>query len=283
MRELEFQQALAKFLTDPGARRAVLKDDQPRLGDNGEMVEGFGGSLEARTLLRGLDRGRTMLFSHLLLLNRLTKIVDALPCTSWALGVRLWDIVQAYNVHCPPQNPKKYDEALNFVEFLQHTLSAAQLSPPWLEDVLRYERNVLELRFLAERPPPVGRPLQRIDHDNLNRVRPRRSITARTVAFDYDLEGVFAAFAEGRPAPKIDASRSTLLLQVLPDGTIQQDSVNRATAELLDACSGELSIIGVAEQLADRLGQPTNLDRFRNQCVDICVVLASRGVLSLEE
>jgi hypothetical protein len=281
MIELEFQQALARFLTDPVTRQAVLADDD---GPPGTVAQtGDLASPEVVARLRALDRRRTAMFSQLLVVNRLTKVVDALPCTSWALGTRLWDVVQAYNLRCPPRHPKKHDEAMTFVGFLESTLPATPVGPRWLTDVLRYESSVVELRFLAEQPSPAGEggPHQ-LGPENLDRIRPRRSVAVRVLEFDHNIEEILASFESGRPVPDLEPRPMMMLLQVLPDGTVRQDEVNLAVGELLGACSGELSLGAVVERLADRLGQRGQLDEFRAGCVSMCAELAARRVLFLD-
>jgi hypothetical protein len=223
------------------------------------------------------------MFSQLLVLNRLTKVIDALPCTSWALGARLWDVVQAYNLRCPPIHPKKHDEAMAFVGFLESTLPATPVGPSWLIDVLRYESSVLELRFLPEQASAAGKvaPLW-IGVEDLDRIRPRRSAAVRVLEFDHDIEKILATFESGRPAPDLEHRPMMMLLQVLPDGTVRQDEVSLAVGELLGTSSGELSLDAIVEQLADRLRQRGRLDEFRTRCVEICAELAARNVLSLD-
>ena len=107
MSELAFQHALARFLYDPAARQAFLEDGDAPPAPEVDSREHGSVPPEVRARLRALDRRRTSIFSQYLLVNRLTKIVEALPYTSQTIGPRLWPLAVEYNQQFPPRHPKK--------------------------------------------------------------------------------------------------------------------------------------------------------------------------------
>ncbi|MCC9311960.1 hypothetical protein LN042_33700 [Kitasatospora sp. RB6PN24] len=272
--ELRRQQALARFLTDPLARQAVLAEQPDPLPWAGR---------ELRDQLRELDRKRTSMYSRLLLLNRMTKVTDALPLVSWALGQRLWELAPEYNRCCPPRRPKKQHEALAFAGFLRTKLGPELDEPAWLADVLHYEVAVLRIRFFPDGPPLPALPAApTLSREDLHRVRPRLSPANCLLALDHDLEEIGACFERGEPPSRVQQRQMFLLLQATLEGNIRQDEVNPAVAVFLGACSPERTLAEVIGQVARELEPGSPPKTLHEECLALCVLLAQRGVLTLE-
>lgn len=281
MSELAFQHALARILTDPAARAALLDDgDDPPAAEAGCSEDGPVPP-EVRARLRALDRQRTLIFSRILLVNRLTKIAEVLPYTSRTIGMRLWPLIEEYNRQFPPSHPRKLDEAAAFTRFVESLPDISQLGPPWLKDLLHYESSVLTLRFQPVAPPACQRTWSERDADHPEEVYPRRSEVAAVKAFGYDIEQIINAFELSQPVPENLTPRPMLiLLQAMPDGSIRQDEVSPSIGELFDLCTGDRSLAQVAGQLADRLG--AQIGSVREGIVTACAELVQRGVLLLD-
>lgn len=238
---------------------------------------------ELRDQLRELDRTRTSMYSRLLLLNRMTKVTDALPLVSWALGQRLWELAPEYNRCCPPRRPKKQHEALAFAGFLRTKLGPGLDGPAWLADVLRYEVAVLRIRFFPDGPPVAALPAApTLSREDLHQIRPRLSPATCLLALDYDLEEIGACFERGEPPPRARQRQLLLLLQATPEGSVHQDEVNPAVAVFLAACSPERTLAEVIGQVARKLLSARPSETLQEHCLALCAHLAQRGVLTVQ-
>jgi hypothetical protein len=140
MSELPLQQALALLLTDGKGRESIFAGDVSPLA-------GYGLSTEQEQQLLQINRERVEIFAELLIINRLSKAIEGLPWTTQLLGSQLGQVAVAFNQASPPKHSKKYLEAMAFAQFLKEQFRLQPPSPPFLEDVLFYEMNSLELRF----------------------------------------------------------------------------------------------------------------------------------------
>ncbi|MFJ9842542.1 PqqD family peptide modification chaperone [Kitasatospora sp. NPDC101155] len=272
--ELQRQQALARFLTDPRARQAVLAEQPDPLP---------WADRELRDRLSELDQPRTSMYSHLLLVNRMTKVTDALPLVSWALGQRLWELAPEYNTCCPPRRPKKQDEALAFAGFLRTKLGSDLNGPAWLADVLRYEVAVLRIRFFPDGPPAGALPAApTFSREELHRVRPRLTPATCLLALDHDLEEIGDCFERDETPPRAQQRPMLLLLQATPEGSVHQDEVNPAVAAFLRACSPERTLTEVIEQVAREFQPVPPTETLQEQCLALCAQLVQRGVLTIQ-
>lgn len=274
MRELERQQALARFLTDPRARQVVLDHapaDGPAWPDRRDIAD----------RLRELDHPRVAMFSRLLLANRVTKIADVLPLTAWALGERLPALVEEYSLRCPAHDPKKRQQALAFADFLlkEAERTTAPGGPAYLPDVLAYETALVHIRFAPATAPASYPSLAAAD---LHRVRPRLAPSARLLALDHDIEEIAACHDRGEPPPPPSPRRTLLLLQAMPDGSVRRDEINQAAATLVEACTGSRTLAAVVDELAALLSQRLPLERLTAHCLDLCTSLAERGAIILQ-
>jgi len=276
MAELEYQQALARFLTNPRLRESVLHPDRASNADAHDLPP------HVLRRLRSLDPGRTSMFSQLLIVNRLAKIMEALPCTAWAFGARLWEVARLYNLLSPPSNPKKYNEAITFCSFLEATPNVVQLGPPWLIDAVCYERALLEMRFQTQPAPPIGQQNTRVGNEPLVHDRPRLSPTVRVCFFEHDIEEILSAFSQGQPTARPAQRPVWLLLQVQPEGTVRQDEISPAVVSLLELCTGAATVGDIVGLLAAQMGTESDDETFRGECVGMFRQLLDRGVLTID-
>ncbi|MEU6325724.1 hypothetical protein ABZ851_00245 [Streptomyces sp. NPDC047049] len=272
MSELERQQALARFLTDPLARQAVL-DHAPADGP------AWPGRQDIADRLRELDQPRVSMFSRLLLANRVAKIADVLPLTAWTLGERLTALVEEYSLRSPALDPKKRHQALAFADFLQkESERTAAPGPAYLPDVLAYETALVRIRLTPASAPAPHLPQVTAD---LHRVRPRLAPSALLLALDHDIEEIVACHDRGEPPPPAGPRRTLLLLQGMPDGSVRQDEINQAVAMLLQACTGSRTLAAAVDELAAHLSPSPPPDRLAAHCLDLCTSLAERGAITL--
>jgi hypothetical protein len=146
-----FQAALARLVTDADFRQ--------RLRSQGSEVLGSDLSPRERARLarladdHGLDVTASLVTSF-----RLGKILALLPLTRVLLGdERLVRELRLFWAEHPPTSFYAVEESLAFCDHLQRRRRSNHLRAAYLDDVLAYERAVLELRKprpIGERPPP---------------------------------------------------------------------------------------------------------------------------------
>jgi hypothetical protein len=280
MGELRFQTSLARFLTDPAVRDAVLAAHDGRAGD----ARGLDLHTEDLARLGLLDHGRTAVFSELLVLNRVSKVTEGLPWTTALLGSELWATACEFNQACPPTDPKKFREAIAFAQFLKERFSRRPPEPPFLPDVLVYESAVLELRFqthLEPAPPaPDGRARLELGRGDLQLASvPFLLSGSRVVALEYDVEAIGRAIGRGEPPASAPQRPTCILMRLDVSGVVHQDEINLPTLLFLGACDGTTSLEAISADLAAQLGQDGASPNFQRQCVELGNALLDRGVL----
>jgi hypothetical protein len=280
MGELSFQISLARFLTDPSVRDAALATHEAHVGN----ASGVGPDTENLTRLRLLDRGRTAVFSELLLLNRVSKITEGLPWTTALLGARLWPTADEFNRSRPPTHAKKVREAIAFAEFLEERFSRRPPEPPFLADVLVYEAAILELRHRAHLEPatpvPDGHRPAGPDHGNLELGSvPFLLPGSQVVALQYDVESIGQAIGQGEPPASAPQRPICILLRLDQSGVVHQDEINLPTLLFIQACDGTTSLEAISTDLAAQLGQEDRLADFHRLCLELGASLVDRTVL----
>lgn len=150
-----FQAALARLALEPDFRDAVRREGEPALGPDLTPLE--------RRRLCGVagDSGLEMT-AFLIRSFRLGKIVTLLPLTRTLLGSeRVAEEAKLFWHEHPPTSFYFLDEALDFCDHLL----ARGLRIKYLEEVVGYERTLLELQRVradGDRPEPQ---LVRFEHD----------------------------------------------------------------------------------------------------------------------
>ena len=155
MSQRTFQAVLGRLALDPELRERVRSDGEAALGEDLTPLE--------RRRLAGVagDPGLE-LTAYLIRSFRLGKLLTLLPLTRTLLGNRrLAEEAQAFWRRQPPTSFYFLEEALAFCDFL---LAHARRTK-YLEEVVSYERTMLELRRVranGDRPAPQ---LVRFEHD----------------------------------------------------------------------------------------------------------------------
>jgi hypothetical protein len=261
-------------------RDAVLATGDGTASDAG----GSGLRTEDLARLRGLDHGRTAVFSNLLVLNRTSKVTDGLPWTTALLGSELWSMAPEFNRTCPPTNPKKFQEAMAFAHFLEERFSRRPPKPPFLADVLVYESTVLELRFQAHLEPatPASDGHARIEPGQVDQQLasvPFLLPGSRVVALGYDVEAIGRAIGQGEPPASAPEHPMCILMRLDQSGVVHQDEINLPTLLFIEACDGATTLEAIAADLATQLSQEDASANFQQLCVELGLSLLDRGVL----
>lgn len=147
-----FQETLARLVLDPPFREIVRAQGAAILDDDLTPLERE--RLTAAASDRGLDAMRTLHKSF-----RLTKLYSMLPLTRALLGQRrLVTEVNSFWAESLPVSHYFLDESLAFCDYLRGRMRRrGGLRVKYLDEVLAYERAVLELRRVrpdASAPAP---------------------------------------------------------------------------------------------------------------------------------
>jgi hypothetical protein len=194
-----FQSALARLVTDPVFREDVRTggtglaggDFTPRAPRRRRTGAGDPGLLVTATLIRSF---------------RLGKVLTLLPLTRTLLGdARLGQEVRRFWSQEPPRSFYALEEALAFCD---HLLRQGWWNP-FLEEVVAFERALLELRRV--RPAPAAPPPQQ-------------------VRFRHDPRVVLGSLAEGRRPPRRLAQRPCLVQAALGTAGQVEWSMPRAVS-----------------------------------------------------
>jgi len=280
MSEYHFQKAFAELVTDTNARRAFYANEAPPL---------WSLSADQETTLRMIDRERLEIFAELLILNRLGKAAEGLPWTTKLLGTDIWALAQDFNQAWPPQQTKKYDEAIAFGRFLDDHFRTESAQFPYIRDVLSYEMASLELRFEfnGHYDPAPGEPDFRLKGNPLSNAedtaRPRLVAHSRVLSFDYDIESLVNEIETAETANDVEKREFHILMHVQPSGILNQTAINLPTVRFLQLCRGQ-TLAEIIEQLATEFHCDTqeSFHRFRTACLELCESLLADNVIVLK-
>ncbi|MBV9851453.1 MAG: hypothetical protein JO250_17430 [Armatimonadetes bacterium] len=169
----EVQSALARLYTDVSLRERFLADP-------GVVGQELGLSDEEIAQITHLSAPQLRFFAASLVSKRRQEVEKLLPRTRRALGRQFGTCFARYAVAPIPDGiHKHWKEALAFAAFLEQ--SGGQ--PPWVGDVLRYERAWLEasspgrLWLVRRFGHPVGQPVPQVTDDvSLQALPPRLTI-----------------------------------------------------------------------------------------------------------
>lgn len=192
-----FQTALARLVTDAEFRQ--------RARSEGEAIFDLELSQLERRRLAKLARDHGVeVTASLVTSYRLGKILALLPLTRVLLGDdRLVRELRLFWANHPPTSFYAADESLTFCEHLHRRSRAGRLRVTYLDEVVAYERAVLELRRprpAGERPPPQrvcfqhdpARLLSRLGAGQRPRAVPERScVVTGFVADDGTIDWAF--------------------------------------------------------------------------------------------
>jgi hypothetical protein len=278
--ELAFQRALARLLTDGEVRAAFFA------GDIDAFAEYTLGDDDRRRLLE-LDVVRVEIFAELLVANRLSKAVEALPWTTLLLLNDLGRLAAEFNQRCPPRDSKKYREALAFGAFLTERFREDPPKRRFLEDILRYELSVLELRFLGARRMPDrnldGSPQPPDLTPKAERIVAMPSPRSRVVSFEHDIEALTALLADGEVPQSAEERPMQVLLSLQEDGSVSLTELGPPTVKLLAACDGGATFAEIIVELRHDLDPSGSDSRFAEKCAEAARALAEIGAISFRE
>jgi hypothetical protein len=287
MSELRFQTQVARYLTDPRFRSTVSRlRSEVAPGDADRLQT----DTDPRLLL--LDSKRADLFARLLVANRLSKAVRALPWTAALLGAALDRLGSEFNSAVPPKNSRVFDEARAFARFLIDRFEHCPPELPFLPDVARYELASLELRLQfdgnyvphgmsREEGIQIGDDLRTVDLSAI----PVQLGHSRILAVQYDVCTIGELVESGRPPVAIDRSPCLVLFYMKPSGELGNDLVNAETEMFIRACDGRHSLGEVLAALAPRLGIDLRecADGWVGECAVLFASLVERRVLGYRE
>jgi hypothetical protein len=283
MSELPLQQALARLLTDGKGRESIFA------GDISPLAE-YGLSTEQQQHILQINRERVEVFAELLIINRLSKAIDGLPLTTHLLGSQLGQIAVAFNQAYPPKHSKKYLEAMAFAQFLKEQFRLQPPSPQFLEDVLLYEMNSLELRFEFNRPDElvptheISLLTSQLDAANelLSETVPHRLSCSRIISLEYNVEQIGEEIAQGRFPTTVEKRPMHILLHIEPSGVLTQTEINVPTLVFIEKCDGRATLNAIVEDLARDFQQSHLSSDFKGQCLRLCEELIELHIITLK-
>lgn len=279
---LRFQEAFARIVTDAEMRQKVFA------GDTRPLAE-LGLSAGQQQCFLEMDHQRVETFSKLLVTNRLGKAMDGLPWTTKLLGSDLGQIAFEFNQASPPKDAKKYREAISFGEYLQKRFRHEQPTPWYLQDVLNYELNVLEIRFdidgyRASGPSKTpAKKLQRLHSTEKAAKLVPYTTNIRVVGLNVDVESLGKDLERGNTNRIVKEQPMLILLKVDALGAVVQTQINYRTYMFIRACDGSTNLEALSDALAKEFGEdgPRRLRRFKKQCFELCKSLTEHGVIGL--
>ena len=154
-----FQASLARLVLEPGYRAQVRSEGETALGPGHTRLE------RRRLVGVAADPGLD-LTAYLVRSFRLGKLLTLLPLTRTLMGSRRFaEEAQRYWDASPPSSFYFLEEALGFCDHLLRRVGRRTLRVKYLDEVVAYERAMLELRRVRPEGDPAGPQHVRFRHD----------------------------------------------------------------------------------------------------------------------
>ncbi|MER6514399.1 hypothetical protein ABT158_46820 [Nonomuraea sp. NPDC001636] len=280
------QRAFSRMLTDKAFQRMFL-DGDPAATELYQLSEAETASL------RGMDRGRLALQAELLANSRLELGLGALPLTSLLLHHQLHDHVDRFCAEFPPvpgSNGAMIVEAERLCEFAVRLLREGALEPAWAEDVVAYERVLLDLSTSGEAWEGaatialVNDGSAALATGDLLGLVPVTAANTRIVPFFHDLAELVPRLENGEvPAEVTRLEWPQLLLFIKRPAAVfvRRMRVNAATAALMEASDGRRTVAEVCAAVAGASGAGALTPAARQAALDMFLLLREHGAIGL--
>ncbi|MDF5753227.1 hypothetical protein [Spongiactinospora sp. TRM90649] len=281
---LDMQRAFSRMLTDQTFQRGFM------LGEPAALAA-YDLSDAELSSLRGIDRDRLALQARLLADSRLELALGALPLTSLLLHHDLHDHVERFCGEFPPvpeANGAMIVEAERLCAFAVRLLREGTLTPGWAEDVVEYERIVLDLStspaawegaatvaLLNEAAGPLSA-------GDLPGLVPVTSTNVRLATFSHDLAAIVPELEDGRVPERVERlARPQYLLFVKRPAAVlvRRLRVNAATAALIEAGDGVRTTEEVLADVARAVGAPALAPDARSAALATLLSLRELGAV----
>jgi len=191
-----YQQAFARMVLSPALCR--------RARDEGEAAfAGFGmDDVELARLVHIAHQPGMRITCILARVNRLSSLIGALPLSCELIKPELGPLVDRYWDAHPMTDLQSLTAGLAFAQFLADEIEAGRIATCHAAEVLRYERNWLEMQLAV--------------HTGGVSAEARPNVSE--LAFSFDPGPLFEALAAGEPVPEtLAATPTTVVLDFSTD------------------------------------------------------------------
>ena len=286
----EFQVALARILVDEQARR-VFEREPERFRREFQLTQEQLAALQTA----GLERLKG--FSHDLIDKRLSIFTKMCPATLELL--RRHDLLRVVAPRFISRFlPRTEHEYLNrtvrdffwFAELLLEMLEAGELTCPYLEDVVRYERAQATLNTRPELSESlqVYRALREAcpqpTREQLLASRPRLGEHARVEIFTCDVPQVIRKLVEGEDPPDLPREpRPLLFAKAAGARKARAVRINTLTYELVSLCTGQQTTREILTRLSQGRAGTMTPAQLEDGCVETLLKMYELLMVSLEQ
>jgi len=236
------QACLARLYVDEPFRRWLL-------AERAAALEGYFLSPDERAALLSIDSGQLDDFAASLVAKRRKRVEHAYPML-FALDTPILRRCYSRFHHLFPSRPGDAPEQdiLAFGTFMQETLPAIDLLPPYASDLAKYERLCFVAlgAGLSTSPPAEPQLLT-------SQARPFLHPAVRLAEFDYDVADFESRLGveSGASPPALDPSACCVLFhRAALDGSLQMLRINAPTRKIIMLCDASRStdqVIAAAE------------------------------------
>ena len=275
---LNMQQALAHLYTDAPLR--VQCQETPEV-----VRERFGLSASEQSQLETLDWAAVERFARSLAQKRLKRVKPHVPATCTLLGPELMTHFTDYCERFPlAQRVRSYEDALQFMQFLDSTRQACFDHLPYAQDVVAYEQTRLVLLSNPDMLEPVAdaeAACAHFDHENWYACRPIIGPQVQTRQFAYPVDAIAFRLAEGELSNEEPDAVCILFARQPGSYYVHTQRIKASTRYLLSLCQGQFAIEVILEKMFAVLSVPTEQHRdFEVECRQFLRRLAQEGVIT---
>jgi hypothetical protein len=272
MSTAELQACLARLYVDEAFRELLVRWPDVAL-------QGYVLSAAEDRAVRDLDVGALQFFAHSLRNKRVKRFRRVYPAL-YAMGHPHVDRLSArYHYACRDDGRLSlHEDVLNFGRFVEQSAAADDILPPWVSDLVRYERHyyAASVEVAPATLPSAGLPLDR-------QARPVLSSGVQVASFGHDVVALEeAAGGGGTRLDEVSARDGYTIVfrHRTPNATHGMVKVNGPTAAVIEACDGTRTVPAVVEEVQHHLDGPDDLS---GPIVETIEQLIGRGVVVCAE
>ena len=275
----EFQTALARLLVEPELTERFHADP-----DGTARELGLDDTQIAALKSAGVDRLRS--FARGLAGKRFQ--IQKRVCQVTYRLLELYGLEAKIMVRFVRENPplestefptRSIRDGVWLTEMLQRMVAAGELDAPYLEDVARFERQMLAVTSFYDTvnsavefqkayeawPEPTP--------EEMLAAMPRRGIHAAVESFSCDVTQIVRQLAADGDLPELEPQPTHLLFSKVPGWrNVRYARINDLTRELLELCDGTRS----TREIVARLVRQGHLERDPEQLTPSCLEILSR-------
>lgn len=249
----EMQACLARLYTNEASRKLFYHDQDT-------ILDGYVLTDDERLAIKALDRKMLNFFASSLKMKRRKKIerpYEVLFKLDPKMVNRCYQ--RYYELYPARPNTHLQEEILQFGQFMEETLAGIDTLPPYIKDLVRYERMIASMDFS-----------QKIEPNNGGSEKERKEIFSddwlslqegiKIEIFAYNVSAIHEALWHNKKPQGVTRGEYYILFLWHSPVRATFFGINYNTKVFLDLCAGNTTLLDVVDKLQTQFGDDSLAD-----------------------